>query len=154
MEGSSSIKNGWRICILASFIGAIILVFRLKHSSNDISLLTVQSLAATAAPSNSSEFNTSAQSPSPAAPVAPSEINESSTSTHDEYLEKKPVEVNKEKCNIFSGEWVYNPKESPLYNGNECPFLSDQVSCRKNGRLDIDYEKWSWEGKGLCQIPR
>ncbi|KAJ0111254.1 hypothetical protein Patl1_02416 [Pistacia atlantica] len=169
MEGSSSINNGWRICILASFIGGIILVFCLNHSRNDISLSTVQSSAATAAPSNTNEFNTSAHSPATAAPsnsnefntsvhlavpVAPSDINELSTSTHDDYVKKKPVEIKKEECNIFDGEWIYNPKESPLYNGHQCPFLSDQVSCQRNGQPEIDYQKWSWEGKGLCQIPR
>ncbi|KAF6136827.1 hypothetical protein GIB67_030112 [Kingdonia uniflora] len=57
------------------------------------------------------------------------------------------------KCNIFDGKWVYSPDSHPMYEPSECPFLSNQVSCRKNGRSDHNYEKWSWEAKE-CEIPR
>uniref|UniRef100_A0A7N0V4E7 Trichome birefringence-like N-terminal domain-containing protein n=1 Tax=Kalanchoe fedtschenkoi TaxID=63787 RepID=A0A7N0V4E7_KALFE len=58
-------------------------------------------------------------------------------------------------CNIMDGVWAYDDskKSSPMYTGRQCPFLSDQVSCQRNGRSDSDYEKWSWEAKG-CQIPQ
>ncbi|KAK7847794.1 protein trichome birefringence-like 3 [Quercus suber] len=56
-------------------------------------------------------------------------------------------------CNIFDGKWVYDPTASPMYNRSQCPFLSDQVSCQRNGRPDFVYEKWNWEAKG-CEIPR
>lgn len=62
-------------------------------------------------------------------------------------------EVVDDGCNIFDGKWVYDPMTSPLYNGSVCPFLSDQVSCQRNGRPDVEYQKWSWEAKG-CKIPR
>ncbi|XP_077252052.1 protein trichome birefringence-like 28 [Tasmannia lanceolata] len=57
------------------------------------------------------------------------------------------------KYNIFDGRWVYDPKFYPLYNAQKCPFLSEQVSCQKNGRPDSDYESWRWEAKD-CEIPR
>ncbi|KAF3955637.1 hypothetical protein CMV_019162 [Castanea mollissima] len=56
-------------------------------------------------------------------------------------------------CNIFDGKWVYDPTASPMYNRFQCPFLSDQVSCQRNGRPDFKYEKWNWEAMG-CEIPR
>nr|GLL45476.1 protein trichome birefringence-like 42 [Ipomoea trifida] len=59
---------------------------------------------------------------------------------------------NHEKCDIFEGKWVYKPMESPLYEVSKCPFLSDQVSCQRNGRPDSEYEKWSWEASG-CVVP-
>uniref|UniRef100_A0A7N2KZ31 Trichome birefringence-like N-terminal domain-containing protein n=2 Tax=Quercus lobata TaxID=97700 RepID=A0A7N2KZ31_QUELO len=64
-------------------------------------------------------------------------------------------ETNEEEhvCNIFDGKWVYDPTASPMYNRSRCPFLSDQVSCQRNGRPDFVYEKWNWEAKG-CEIPR
>ena len=64
-------------------------------------------------------------------------------------------ETNEEEhvYNIFDGKWVYDPTSSPMYNRSQCPFLSDQVSCQRNGRPDFLYEKWSWEAKG-CEIPR
>lgn len=61
--------------------------------------------------------------------------------------------MKEDRCNIFDGKWVYDPKSRPLYHGSQCPFLSDQVSCQRNGRPDSEYEKWRWEAKG-CQIPR
>ncbi|KAL2496817.1 Protein trichome birefringence-like 3 [Forsythia ovata] len=65
----------------------------------------------------------------------------------------KPSTYNeKGKCNVFEGRWVYKPRENPLYGASKCPFLSDQVSCRRNGRPDFEYEKWSWEAND-CRIP-
>lgn len=69
-------------------------------------------------------------------------------------LKEHMKQISKEdKRNVFDGKWVYDPKQSPLYQGAQCPFLSDQVSCQRNGRADFMYEKWSWEAKG-CKIPR
>ncbi|KAI4383337.1 hypothetical protein MLD38_009187 [Melastoma candidum] len=56
-------------------------------------------------------------------------------------------------CDVFDGSWVHDTTNSPMYNASGCPFLSDQVDCRKNGRPDFDYESWSWEGSH-CEIPR
>ncbi|KAG6661610.1 hypothetical protein I3843_03G180500 [Carya illinoinensis] len=75
--------------------------------------------------------------------LLPSKVRE-----HGRKIMKKDI-----SCNIFDGKWVYDPKSSPLYHGSQCPFLSDQVSCQRNGRPDSEYEKWRWEAKG-CQIPR
>ncbi|KAJ0986167.1 hypothetical protein J5N97_004523 [Dioscorea zingiberensis] len=58
-----------------------------------------------------------------------------------------------EQCDIFEGRWVYDEERYPLYHAWQCPFLSDQVSCRKNGRPDSGYEHWRWEPRG-CEIPR
>ncbi|EHA8589618.1 putative protein trichome birefringence-like 33 [Cocos nucifera] len=66
--------------------------------------------------------------------------------------EKEKIKEDK-KCDIFDGKWVYDRRGYPLYRGHWCPFLSDQVSCQKNGRPDKDYEHWRWQPKG-CEIPR
>lgn len=58
-----------------------------------------------------------------------------------------------EKCDIFEGEWVYDPKSYPLYHAHQCPFLSDQVTCQKNGRPDSNFESWRWKPRG-CETPR
>ncbi|GFS45591.1 similar to TRICHOME BIREFRINGENCE-LIKE 4 [Actinidia rufa] len=54
--------------------------------------------------------------------------------------------------NIIRG-YEKQPVENPLYDEFQCPFLSDQVSCQRNGRPDFGYESWSWEAND-CQIPR
>lgn len=49
------------------------------------------------------------------------------------------------ECDLFDGGWVYDPAGYPLYEARECPFLSDQVTCRRNGRPDSVYEHWKWQ---------
>ncbi|TKW15350.1 hypothetical protein SEVIR_5G232300v4 [Setaria viridis] len=52
------------------------------------------------------------------------------------------------ECDVFEGEWVEEPVGYPLYDAAECPFLSDQVACRRNGRPDSGYEQWRWRPRG------
>ncbi|RVW77448.1 Protein trichome birefringence-like 42 [Vitis vinifera] len=86
------------------------------------------------------------------------EISEPSKPNMDFHEPSKIIENPKlmnhsnEKCDIFDGKWVYDPEGKPLY-GPQCPFLHDQVSCRRNGRPDSNYEKWSWQ-PNECEIPR
>ncbi|KAL5729927.1 hypothetical protein ACHQM5_002815 [Ranunculus cassubicifolius] len=56
-------------------------------------------------------------------------------------------------CNIYDGKWVYDAKETELQDVTDCPFLSSQVSCKRNGRPEFEYEKWRWESSN-CEIPR
>lgn len=55
------------------------------------------------------------------------------------------------RCDLSSGKWVYD-QSYPLYDSN-CPYLSNAVTCQKNGRPDSDYEKWRWKPQG-CSVPR
>lgn len=54
------------------------------------------------------------------------------------------------ECDLFNGDWVRDNDEAwyPLYEAAECPFLSDQVACRRNGRPDSGYEQWRWRPRG------
>ncbi|KAA8526308.1 hypothetical protein F0562_008489 [Nyssa sinensis] len=56
------------------------------------------------------------------------------------------------KCNIFDGKWVYKPTVN-VYDESLYPFLSDQVSCKRNGRTDVRHQNWFWEAND-CEIPR
>lgn len=126
METSFTINGIWKICISVSFfLGCIIFVLSLNSGRSNISLFAVRSVAISVTPSTG--FATLIKSDNP---------------------------VEEEKlCNIFNGKWVYNGEASPLYNEAQCPFLSDQVSCQRNGRPDVEYEKWTWKAEG-CEIPR
>jgi hypothetical protein len=53
-----------------------------------------------------------------------------------------------EECDLLDGSWVHDPAGYPLYQAAECPFLSDQVTCRRNGRPDAGYEQWRWQPRG------
>uniref|UniRef100_A0A7N0T5Z2 Trichome birefringence-like N-terminal domain-containing protein n=1 Tax=Kalanchoe fedtschenkoi TaxID=63787 RepID=A0A7N0T5Z2_KALFE len=55
-------------------------------------------------------------------------------------------------CDLSNGTWVYDVSY-PLYDPDSCPYLSQAVACRRNGRPDSDYEKWRWEPHA-CSLPR
>lgn len=134
MESSSTINKNWTLCIFSSFIGCIILLACLNHGQDNLKLSALPSIAisiTTSDPTSSKKL------------LEPTNLIEN----------KNPTNGEKAQCNIFEGKWVYDPEKSPVYTVGQCPFLSEQVSCQRNGRPDFEYEKWSWEAKG-CNIPR
>ncbi|XP_072999657.1 protein trichome birefringence-like 31 isoform X2 [Typha latifolia] len=75
-----------------------------------------------------------------------------SSSTGETFEEFTNVSVH--GCNLFEGNWVLdknNPR--PLYTEDSCPYLTRQVTCRRNGRPDSLYQKWRWKPNS-CELPR
>ena len=172
MKMSSTIKNKWRFCTFASFISCFILLSVLNQGHDSEKLSHVQNITLSTTSSNDSAHQPAAS----AQILKPSNIGEHEKETnekeHGSNLSHHPTASmkfseepsntrehekgsNEEEhiCNILDGKWTYNPTASPLYNWSQCPFLSDQVSCQRNGRSDFEYESWSWEAKG-CEIPK
>ncbi|KAJ3703116.1 hypothetical protein LUZ61_006821 [Rhynchospora tenuis] len=58
-----------------------------------------------------------------------------------------------ETCDLSKGEWVLDNTSYPIYRENQCEFLTEQVTCRRNGRPDDMYQKWRWQPKD-CSLPR
>ncbi|OIV95233.1 hypothetical protein TanjilG_21623 [Lupinus angustifolius] len=56
------------------------------------------------------------------------------------------------RCNIFSGQWIPYPKES-YYNNNTCPFILDQLNCISSGRPDKEFMKLRWK-PDECELPQ
>ncbi|TVU18935.1 hypothetical protein EJB05_35055 [Eragrostis curvula] len=56
-------------------------------------------------------------------------------------------------CDVYRGKWVYDEAHAPLYKEHECSFLTEQVTCMRNGRRDDAYQKWRWQPDG-CDLPR
>ncbi|GAV69433.1 LOW QUALITY PROTEIN: PC-Esterase domain-containing protein/PMR5N domain-containing protein, partial [Cephalotus follicularis] len=131
MEVYSTINERWRLCTLACFISCILICSLNHNSGKNVSVLQSRAISVT----SSDEFS------SPNVRL----------SQPSNYIENMKGTV-KGECNIFDGKWVYSPQSSPLYSG-QCPFLSDQVSCKRYGQPGFDYENWIWEAKE-CDIPR
>ncbi|CAI9115136.1 OLC1v1015973C1 [Oldenlandia corymbosa var. corymbosa] len=58
-----------------------------------------------------------------------------------------------EECDFFSGRWVYDNTSYPLYNWQDCPYMSDQLACLKHGRPDSEYQHWRWQPHN-CNLKR
>lgn len=138
MEITSTINEKWRFCIFACFVGFIILLYCLNQDQDGINLSASGSITITMTSSNDSNQHPSSDMQF----LQPSNVTEN----------RKNISEKEDSCNIFDGNWVYDPIANPLYHGSQCPFLSEQVSCQRNGRPDSEYEKWRWEAKG-CRIP-
>ncbi|XP_051119049.1 protein trichome birefringence-like 19 [Andrographis paniculata] len=56
-----------------------------------------------------------------------------------------------EKCDIFTGEWIPNPK-APYYTNRSCWAIHEHQNCMKYGRPDSEFMKWRWKPDG-CDLP-
>lgn len=74
----------------------------------------------------------------------------SSPAAHDHDLIDEPS-TSVKKCDIFSGEWVPNPK-APYYTNRTCWAIHEHQNCIKYGRPDSEFMKWKWKPNG-CELP-
>ncbi|KAG2541531.1 hypothetical protein PVAP13_9NG715042 [Panicum virgatum] len=58
-----------------------------------------------------------------------------------------------ETCDLYRGSWVYDEMNAPVYKEGGCEFLTEQVTCMRNGRRDDSYQKWRWQPTD-CDLPR
>ncbi|KAG7623741.1 PMR5 N-terminal domain [Arabidopsis thaliana x Arabidopsis arenosa] len=77
----------------------------------------------------------------------------SSSNGHHQVTPKKEHrrKKRKRKCDIFSGEWIPNPK-APYYTNTTCRAIHEHQNCIKYGRPDLGFMKWRWKPKE-CDLP-
>ena len=83
-------------------------------------------------------------------PPPPSFSSQSSSSQ----LEDDPIKVEEptvKKCDIFTGEWIPNPK-APYYKNTTCWGIHEHQNCMKYGKPNLDFMKWRWKPDG-CELP-
>jgi len=53
---------------------------------------------------------------------------------------------------VFSGSWVPDDAEHPLYREEACPYIHPQLTCQARGRPDTAYQRWRWQPHD-CRLP-
>lgn len=143
MDKSSTIDMKWKLCAFASFIGCFILTLYLNNHQNSARLVSFRNISVSVTSSEMFEPSVFVDKEKPTKTDASLVVKN----------KEEPKSNDAGNCNVFDGRWIYKPADNPLYDEFQCPFLSDQVSCQRNGRPDFDYKSWSWEAKD-CEIPR
>ncbi|ESQ51505.1 hypothetical protein EUTSA_v10016701mg [Eutrema salsugineum] len=80
--------------------------------------------------------------------------NNSSHSNFAKHPRRVVFPVNRNSCDLFSGEWVRD-ETYPLYRAKECGggMIDPGFDCQTYGRPDSDYLKFRWQPFN-CDVPR
>ncbi|XP_074580739.1 protein trichome birefringence-like 25 [Curcuma longa] len=131
---------------LVKFLGLALLVglsFRLLFSGSPVfspaSELPSESVA---------ERSDSTEGVSEEAYKVPSSTDNASIPVSEAVTEDQ---MSKDKCDLFTGEWIPDPTE-PTYTNQSCRFIESPQNCMMNGRPDTGYLFWRWKPHG-CDVP-
>ncbi|KAH9602123.1 hypothetical protein KSS87_020996 [Heliosperma pusillum] len=174
MELNSTINDTWKLSILGSLIGCLIILLFLDQTNQNLSFSVVRNMTTLGLEPPSSMISNHNINPNitlnytnlssnyttnvvekPRMTLDLIENSASNTSILNHTLIGRVERFSKKaekECNIFEGKWVYKAEEERRYDTSTCPFLEEKMSCQKNGRPDFEYEKWRWEANN-CDIP-
>ncbi|KAJ4876249.1 Protein trichome birefringence-like 23 [Raphanus sativus] len=64
-----------------------------------------------------------------------------------------PIDIEVEKCDLFTGKWIRDPL-GPIYTNGSCGVVVDShQNCITNGRPDSGFLYWKWKPND-CSLPR
>ncbi|KAF9626638.1 hypothetical protein IFM89_037619 [Coptis chinensis] len=72
------------------------------------------------------------------------------TLVSSEILQAGDQNAQKEKCDIFTGDWIPNPS-GPIYTNETCHVIQEPQNCMRNGRPDSGYLYWRWKPRD-CEL--
>ncbi|KAL6197238.1 hypothetical protein ACLB2K_032847 [Fragaria x ananassa] len=75
----------------------------------------------------------------------------SSVGHHGRVLKRGRKQVT--SCNLFQGNWVFDPSWNPMYDSSSCHFIDAEFDCIKYGRPDKQFLKYAWKPDS-CNLPR
>lgn len=63
------------------------------------------------------------------------------------------LDIEVEKCDLFTGKWIRDPL-GPIYTNGSCGVVVDShQNCITNGRPDSGFLYWKWKPND-CSLPR
>ncbi|KAA0053698.1 protein ALTERED XYLOGLUCAN 4-like [Cucumis melo var. makuwa] len=95
-------------------------------------------------------FFSSLSPPNPFLVLRPKLLGLQSVHDHDP-IASPPKE--KQRCNLFKGNWVKDVKGAATYTNWSCPTIPESKNCFKQGRKDSDFVNWRWK-PDECELPR
>ncbi|CAI9097236.1 OLC1v1033612C1 [Oldenlandia corymbosa var. corymbosa] len=79
-------------------------------------------------------------------------VNQNASNHHHSIVDDILLHKNN-KCDYFTGNWVFDNKSRPLYRDWNCSFMFDDLACEKYHREDLNYQYWRWQPND-CDLPR
>ncbi|XP_030469091.2 protein trichome birefringence-like 19 [Syzygium oleosum] len=126
-----------KIVLFVTILFALLIIISLYNPflSQPLPLLSSSSSSSPSSSSSSSSFSSSVDD----AVVVQEE--------DDPAVSSRTPEI----CDIFTGEWVPNPR-APYYTNKTCWAIHEHQNCMKYGRPDTEFMKWRWKPDS-CELP-
>lgn len=134
-----------KVVLLVTLALVLLTIIPLYYPLLGYPLFLLKNISSSSSSSSSSSPSSSSSSPFSSQP---------SSSHVNTPLEDDPIRVEEptvKKCDIFTGEWIRNPK-APYYINTTCWAIHEHQNCMKYGRPDLDFMKWRWKPDG-CELP-
>lgn len=140
----STLQKTPKVVLLVTLTLVLLTIIPLYYPLLGYPLFLLKSISSSSSSSLSSSSSSLLSSSS-------SNVNYNNTPLEEEHDPVKVEEPTVKKCDIFTGEWIPNPK-APYYKNTTCWAIHEHQNCMKYGRPNLDFMKWRWKPDG-CELP-